>query len=107
MSFDDLLADRQANARTLVLRASVEPMGRQEDALRVLVVEADADVLHENLGLSERATQRVDLHHWRLARFLELECVADEILKDLTNLHGVTFDARQLPDVHGAAGRLD
>ena len=52
MSLDDLLTDRQADARALVLRAAVQAMEWEEHALGVLLVEADAVVLDVDLRLS-------------------------------------------------------
>src|SRR5215203_2855617 len=105
--FDDLVADRQADTCALILRSAVQPVKRQEDALGVLAVEADAVVLDVDFGLPGRAAQGIHLHDGRLAWSVEFERVADEVLEDLTHLHGVALDPRELADRHAPTRGLN
>lgn len=46
MSFDDLAADRQSDSAASVFAWAVQTLERRKNALRILLLEADAVVLH-------------------------------------------------------------
>ncbi len=101
-----LAAYGQADARALVLAPAVEALEDAEDALDVLIVEADAVVLDEDPAPPGRAAVpavgqgAVDPDDRRLAGLAKLQAVADEVLKKLAHLEGVGLDGRKLPHLH-------
>ena len=89
MPLGDAADDGESDARPLVCVAAVETLEDSEDAVEVLLVEAYAvvrDVYASELarrGFSADApiarshALAPDLHQRRLARLVELQCVAD------------------------------
>ena len=87
MALDDLLADRQANARARVVGPAMEALEDDKDALPVLRVDANPIVPHRKAPRLALPRGR-DVHTGRL-RPTELEGVAQEILEELGELRGV------------------
>src|SRR5579862_1064864 len=104
----DLPGDREADARALVIRAAVQSFEGGEDALRVLLVKADAVVLDRDRApgaagqcLSANANDRSD------AIAMELEGVADQVLQQLTHLRPIGADDGKVADVDLGAKLLN
>ena len=94
MTVHDLLADRQANARALILLVGMQASEYVEDLILELRVDADAVVADGELPiLSVTADVQVNLRRRFTA---ELQRVAQQVLKQLGQLEQVGPDGRQL-----------
>ena len=118
MTIGDLAADRQAYAGPFVCAAPVQPLEKNEDAVEILFIETDAVVLDDDLakrlglavagGLCGRRFENLaaDFDDGWFAFLVELEGVADEILKQLTHLQRIGVNGRQLAQFHLSASLL-
>src|SRR6266496_4978458 len=125
VTFDDFLADRQADARARILVERVQTLENDEYLVEILRVDADAVVAHAevpllgllpgnrlrradggNLAIRRRFAHRADVDA-RLLRPAELDRIADEVLEKLRELRGVHNHGRHpvLGDLGG--GLLD
>src|SRR5688572_21065498 len=90
MSFDNLLADGQANSRSGILLLAVQPLEYNEDALEVLLRNANPIVAHGKLPLGTLLNDAdVNLRPGIAAK---LHRVADQILEQLCQLNDVALD---------------
>src|SRR5581483_4475092 len=111
MAVHDLAADRQADSRPFVFAAAVQSLEDLEDSLAIFFVEPDAVVAHCNAPGAEHAR-----HHLRLAfdpdlramrRLVELQAVADQVLKQLRHLAAIAPDGGQLAGFHASVRVFD
>jgi hypothetical protein len=90
MPFNDPLADRQADARSFVLRAAVEPLKNQEYPFEVLRLNAYAVIDYAYLPSPPLA--RGAHGYFGFAGTMEFNGVADEVLQQLRHLRRVGID---------------
>src|SRR5579883_763990 len=94
---DDLLAQRQADARPWICFAGVQPLENDEDALGVARIDADA-VVGDGEQILRTAALGAHAHdRWRFAA--ELHRVANQILEDLAQLRWIAEHGRQRTNV--------
>src|ERR1043166_1976404 len=92
MLLDNLLADCQSNTRAWVL-AAVKAVENAKNLIVVFGRNADTVILHRDDPLSVLLL-RADFDVWRVTGAV-LDCVADQILKHLNQLHLVPVDRRK------------
>src|SRR5260221_579844 len=97
VALGDFATDCQADARSVVFSAAVEPLEHREYAIGVLVIEADAVVGHSDRHLAGRHAAG-DLDDRRHVLAVELESVGGEVLQELAHLQRVGVDRRELAD---------
>ena len=99
MPLHDLLADRKADAGPGILPARVEALKRGENPVEVFLVESDSVILHHDmhhlatisvLGLGRLPV--LDTYYRRYTGLVELDRIADEVLKQLPHLRRVRLD---------------
>ena len=105
MPFNDPLAERQADAGTGHV-ATVEPLEDHEDAIIMLWLDADALIVNADRPVGAGRPFRCDCNLRSLAA-AELDSVLQQILKQLTQLTGVSEDTRKLTDVDDRLRLLD
>src|SRR2546421_211872 len=90
-------ANRQADASSLEFVAAMQALEHLEDPIEIDFVEADAVVGEHELALRGGAVDAFgfDRHERSDVRFVELEAVAEEVLKQLAHLHRIGIDGRQ------------
>src|ERR1044071_1519621 len=103
VTFRYFATDCQANAGTFVNSASVEALEHRENALGVLLLEADAVVTDDDARAAVVAlAAHFDARRHALA--VELQRIADEVLQELAHLQRIGVDRRQRADDDLAAG---
>src|ERR1051325_108074 len=103
VTFRYFATDCQADAGTFVNSSSVQPFEHRENALGVLLLEADAVVTDDDARAAIVAlAAHFDARRHALA--MELQGVADEVLQELAHLQRIGVDRRQRPDGDLAAG---
>jgi hypothetical protein len=105
VTLDDFLADGEADARAGVFGAGVQPLKHLEDPLGVLRLNADA-VIADGEQPALRMLRGGHRHPRRLIA-MELDGVADEVLKELHELAFVGHDGRQPAMRHRRALLVD
>ena len=117
--FSDPPANRQAHAGSFVLASIVQALKRLEEAVAILLIEANPVILHANLapaasrgrscgpGAGGRHKAGLDEDHRRFSSAVELQAIADQVLQQLPHLQRIGVNARQLRDVHAALGLPD
>src|SRR6185369_14580199 len=81
----------QSDSGSFVLASAVEALEHRENALRVLLVEADAVVVDRDAAAAV-ADGGVDAHQRRHSGTMELQRVAGEVLQQLPHLQRVGVD---------------
>src|SRR5262245_38031332 len=106
MALGDSSAHCKADAGSLVLLASMQPLKDREDAIEVFFLEADAIILHrKDAGIPLEAGIHQNLGRNALA--VKLHRVAEKILEKLSHLQSVSFDHGKLPERDFGPGLLD
>ncbi|MNZ63675.1 hypothetical protein D3C78_818280 [compost metagenome] len=95
MSFDDLLDDRQPDARARVLLTAVQTLERIEDAVEVFLVESHAIVADAQAPFPGGLIFSIDANVWQFALLVEFHRVAQQVLQQLADLRRVALDGRQ------------
>src|SRR5512146_1730605 len=106
MAGHDLATDGQAHAAAGIFAARMQALERPEDAVQVLLIEADALICDRNLptAVHRRTAHR---HSRRLVRGVELERVAEQVLQQLAELRRIAPYLRQGTDVEVGAALVD
>ena len=105
VSLNNFLAQRQANARSGIFLAGVQPLENHKYTLGILRLDANAVVFYDELpSMACMAGTDVDLR-WKVAA--ELDGVAYEILEQLPKLDWVDMDRRQGVGSDFSAGFFD
>ena len=98
MPFHDLAADREANAGSFVLAASMQALENLKNALAVFLVEPNAVVFHRDppggCAIGQLEGFAAYLHHRALTRLLKLQSVADQVLEQLRQLAPISENHR-------------
>src|SRR5580700_5011612 len=97
----NLAADRQADSGAFVFRPAMQALEDFKYAIQVLLIEADSPVFynepeHAIHRGAEIGVLRVHPYGRRLALLTELQSVANQILQELTHLHGIRVNAGQI-----------
>jgi hypothetical protein len=96
MPLDDLFADGEAHAGSFILAApAVEPLERRENPLGILLFEADAIILNDDLKLTVVNYDAPNFDDRLLVFFVKLQRVPYKVLEKLPHLRGVGFDNRE------------
>ena len=90
-SLEHFLADGQADARTLKLFAAVQTLEQNEDPFKVLRLDPQAVIAHAEDPFPVTVTRDRDMNAGGVGTAV-LDCVADEVLKDLGQLGVVRRD---------------
>jgi len=81
-----LMTDRKTHADAIIFFGAMKALKGSENAVKVLVFEADPVILHGNLHDSIADGFALYPYSRRLLGFSKLQRVADEILEDLPHL---------------------
>jgi hypothetical protein len=106
VAFYDFPADCQSDTRARVLRARVQPLEEHKNTFDVLRLDANPIVADTERPITVGRVGRY-LHHWCEARLLELDCVGDQVLKELVKLPRVRANFRQISASDGGCRVLD
>jgi hypothetical protein len=106
VAFDDFLGDRQADPAALVFAPAVQALKHLEDALRILLLDADPVVRDREYHLAVLG-DRVDPDVRRPVLGMELERIAEEVLQHLPKLDLVGEHRRQIAAFDPGAGLRD
>src|SRR5205823_13460008 len=104
VTFRYFATDCQSDPRSLVTSASVQAFKHRENALGILLVEADAVVGDDDARARAVVQLARDLDARRHALAMELQRVAGEVLQELAHLQRIGVDRRELADGDLAAG---
>ncbi len=105
VSLHDATADRQTDPGAVVHAAPVQALERPEDPVAILRIEADT-VVHDLEAPHVPVTLGAHLHGVATIVRVELERVAEQVLKELPHLHRIGFDRRQIVRHHEAPLRV-
>src|SRR5690349_6156142 len=111
VAFDYLSTNCQADTGAFILGPAVKPLKDRKDLVRVFFVKADAVVLDRYLESAVSVPQwaffSFDLDEKRDVLSPEFQCVADEVLDQLTHLQRVRLEQRQVTCFDQRACLLD
>ena len=98
MVFDDFAAYCQPHTAPFILLKGMKPPEKHEDLIKEAGFDADAVIVNSDDPHVIPALSG-DANLGRQLFFSELDGVSNQVLKELTELHVVTFHHRQLPAV--------
>src|SRR5437899_652688 len=105
VTFDDLFANRQSDARPRIFFPGVQPLEDDKDAFKVLLRNADAIIAHGKMPAT-----RLLLHadpNLQRPFTAELNRIADEVLKKLHQLDAIAGNSRKLRAINLCSALLD
>ena len=93
MPFDDFLTDGQSDAGAAELFSFVQPLKHAENSFEILRVNAESVVFHRKTPFPVAIQSSGDMDPGN-AGFLVFDGIADQVLKQLRQLHLVRQDRR-------------
>ena len=81
MAFDYFFADGKAHSRSFIFAPATQPLEGGKYTVEILLLKADAVIFDNDPTSRTSIGYGADMDHRLLARFVEFERIADEILE--------------------------